>query len=468
MRRAAFAVPLILAACSGPQAKSLAAQPVPASYLAPQTQALAPGAWWQRELQDPALARLIAAALANSPDLAAAVARIDQARAGLRASQAERLPLLNGSASVTWNRSSPNESGFDPGNIPGAPKVDRTRTLYRAGIDASWDADLFGRLRADARAARARLNAANLDAAAVRLTLVTDVARNLVAARAASAREKVARETTATARESLDVAAKKVRAGLVSGVDVARAETRLFETAAAVPPIQAEGAARIAALAALTGLAPAEIAVLSHQSVAMPRFDSPAAGVPSDLLRSRPDIAAALARVAAADADTASALAARFPQMSITSVLGLVAPTLGGLFSGDALTASAGPSLAGPLLDFGRNRARAQQGRARADEAVATYRRTVLQAFSDVETSLARVDARERQVAALERQLKAAQDSLQIARIQYRSGLTDYLGVLDSELSVNRVRDQIVASKAELADAQLALFRAMGGDQPTT
>jgi outer membrane protein TolC len=184
------------------------------------------------------------------------------------------------------------------------------------------------------------------------------------------------------------------------------------------------------------------------------------------LLRRRPDVAAALARVAAADADTASALAARYPRLTITSAIGLVATALGGLFSGDALTASAASGLTGPLLDFGRNRARAEQAWGRADEAVAAYRQTVLRAFSEVETSLAQIDARQRQVTALERQLKAAQDSAGIARVQYRSGLVDYLGVLDAERSANRARDQIVAARAELSDAQLALFRAIGGDHP--
>jgi NodT family efflux transporter outer membrane factor (OMF) lipoprotein len=466
VKQAALALPLILAACSAPQPKSIAVQPVPALYLSPQPQALPAAEWWRRELRDPALARLITAALANSPDLAAAVARIAQARAGLRASEAERLPLLDGSAGVGWNRSSPNESGFDPGNIPGAPEIDRTRTSYRAGVDASWDADLFGRLRADTRAAQARLDAAGLDAAAVRLTLITDVARNLVAARAASAREEVARDTTASARESVGLAEKRVRGGLVAGIDVTRAETLLFETAALVPTIQAERSARIAALAALTGVAPAEIRALVDAAPDVPSFDSPAAGVPSDLLRRRPDVAAALARVAAADADTASALAARYPRLTITSAIGLVATALGGLFSGDALTASAGSGLAGPLLDFGRNRAHAEQAWGRADEAVAAYRQTVLRAFSEVETSLAQIDARQRQVTALERQLKAAQDSAGIARVQYRSGLVDYLGVLDAERSANRARDQIVAARAELSDAQLALFRAIGGDHP--
>lgn len=465
MTRAALALALLLAACATPQPRSQAVQALPPGFYAAAPDGLPATEWWHRRLSDPALARLVEAALANSPDLAAAAARIDQARAGLKASEAERMPLLTGSAGATYNRSSANEFGFEAvGGSAGGPRIDRERILYRAGIEGSWDSDLFGRLRSDERAARARLDAAGLDSAAVRLTLVTDVARNLVAARAALARETIARETVATARLGLDLATRRARSGLVAGIDRTRAETLLAEAAAALPPIQAEQAARVAALAALTGLAPAEIRPLVVQSAETPRFETPAAGVPSDLLLRRPDIAAALARVASADAATASAIAARYPRLSITGAIGLVAAALGDIFSVDALSASAGPGLVGPILDFGRNRARADQARAQAREAVAAYRGTVLRAFSEVETHLAAVDARERQRAALLRQLAAARETAEIARKQYRSGLTDYLGVLDSERSVNRAQDQLAAAEAEAADAQLALYRSIGGD----
>lgn len=465
MKRPALALVLLIAACATPQPHSVAVQPLPAGFYATGSEGLPPAEWWRRRLSDPALARLVEAALANSPDLAAAAARIEQARAGLKASEAERMPLLGGSAGVTYNRSSANEFGFeDAAGGAGGPRIDRERTLYRAGIEGSWDADLFGRLRSDERAARARLDAAGFDASAVRLALVTDVARNLVAARAALARERIARETVETARLGLDLASKRARAGLVAGIDRTRAETLLAETAAALPPIQAERSARVAALAALTGLAPAEIQALVAESPQTPRFETPAAGIPSDLLLRRPDIAAALNRVAAADAATASAIAARYPRLSITSAIGLVAVALGDIFSLDALSASAGPGLTGSILDFGRNRARADQARAQAREAVAAYRGTVLRAFAEVETSLAAVDARERQRLALLRQLAAAGETAEIARKQYSSGIADYLGVLDAERSVNRARDQLAAAEAEAADSQLALYRAIGGD----
>jgi NodT family efflux transporter outer membrane factor (OMF) lipoprotein len=466
VRRLVPAAALLLASCATTQPRSETAQPLPTAFYAAPAEGLAPADWWQRRLADPALARLVAAALATAPDLEAAVARVEQARAGLRGTEAERMPLLSGSSSVAYNRTSVNDFGFDGGEAgaPGGPQIDRDRVLGRAGLEGSWDADLFGRLRADSRAARARLDAAGFDAAAVRLTLVTDVARNFVAARAAAAREGIARDNVARAQDIVSVTRARTRAGLVAGIDVTRADSLVAEAAAAVPPVQAERRARVAALAALTGLAPAEIAGLVLASPQVPRIETPAAGLPSDLLLRRPDIAAAFARVAAADADTASALAARYPRLSITSTLGLVAAALGDIFSLDALTGSIGPGLAGPLVDFGRNRARADQARARGREAVAGWRGAVLRAFGEAEAGLAAVEARERQRLALERQLAAQRETAAIARVQYRSGLTDFLGVLDAERAVNRTRDGIAAAEAEAADARIALFRAIGGD----
>jgi NodT family efflux transporter outer membrane factor (OMF) lipoprotein len=465
--RAALLLALLLAGCATPEPRSAAIQPLPQSWFAPAPDAPAPEDWWRARLRDPALRRLVEAALANSPDLAGAVARIELARAGLRASEADRLPALNGSSSVTYNRTSTQEFGFQApaGAPPGqGPQIDRERILYRIGIDGSWDADLFGRLAAERRAASARVDAAGFDAAAVRLSLVTDVARNFVAGRAASAREAIANDNVRSARDSVSIASERVRVGLAPGIDRIRAENLLAEAASSVPSIQAERSGRIAALATLTGLPPAEIDTLVGAVAATPRFEAPAASVPSVLLQRRPDIAAALARVAAADADTAAAVRARYPRLSITATLGLVATALGDLFSADALSATAGPGLAGPLLDFGRNRARVAESRARASEAVANYRAAILRAFGEVETNLALVDARSRQRLALDRQLATAREAVDVARIQYRSGLSDYLGVLDAERALNRVRDQIAAIEAETADAQIALFRTIGGD----
>jgi NodT family efflux transporter outer membrane factor (OMF) lipoprotein len=456
---------LLLSGCSTVRPGSEAVQVLPPAFYTAPNAGLAPADWWQRRLQEPALARLIEAALANAPDLAAALARVEQARAGLRATEADRLPALNGSASVTYNRTATEQFGFDGGGGgPGGPQIDRERILYRAGVDASWDPDLFGRLGADRRAAAARLDAAGLEAASVRLTLITDVARNFVAARSATARAGVAQQNVRAAEDTVSVTRSRVKAGLVAGIDEARAQSLLAETAATLPPIQAERSGRVAALATLTGVAPGQITSLVAAGLNQPRFGLPASGVPSDLLLRRPDIAASLARVAARDAETASAIASRFPRLTITATIGLVASSLANLFSGDALSIVAGPGIAGPILDFGRNRAQVDLARARAAEAVASYRGTVLRAFGEAETNLAAAEARERQRIALQRLVAANQDTAVIARVQYRRGLTDFLGVLDAERALLRSRDQLIAAEAEAADAELALFRAIGGD----
>jgi len=462
---------LALAACATPERPRTdvsRTQPLPTAFYTAPAQGLAPEDWWARRLEDPALARLVQAALAGSPDLAAAAARIEQARAGLRASEAERRPLLNGNASVTYNRTAQEQFGFrvPEGGQGGSqgPQIETDRILTRVGVEGSWDADLFGRLAADQRAAAQRLTAAGFDAAAVRLTLITDIARNYFAARAASSREAVARETVESARSTRGVTATRARAGLAPGIDRIRADALIAETEAVLPPLAAERTARIAALAGLTGLAPAEIAPLVTPPLATAAIETPAVGVPSDLLLRRPDIAAALARIAAADEDTAAAIAARYPRLSITATLGLVASALTSLFTGDALSIVAGPTIAGPLFDGGRSRARVDQARAATEEAVADYRGTILRAFSEVETGLAAVEARRRQRTTLLRQLAAAREAVEVARIQYRTGLADFLGVLDAERSLNRVRDQIAAVEGETADAEVVLFRALGGD----
>ncbi|HZF44665.1 MAG TPA: efflux transporter outer membrane subunit [Sphingomonadaceae bacterium] len=453
-----------LAACAGPRAVTVP-PPVPPALSAFTAGPFGTpaGEWWRERLSDPGLVRLIEAALANSPDLAAASARIEGARASLRARNADRLPNIGGSAGATFSRSADAESigGGDP---PPGIAIDRERVTGRVGLDASYDLDLFGGLRADRRAAAARLDAAGADAAAVRLALVTDVARNYVAAAAANARAGVARDNVASARDLLGITRVRVRAGLVAGIDTTRAESLLAEASATLPPLEGERGARIAALATLTALSPAEIGPLVARAPAAPRFGGLSVGIPSDLLARRPDILAAIGRVAASDADVASALAARYPRLTVTGAVGLVATSLGRFFSGDALSLAAGPGLAGPLFDFGRNRAAVAGARARTDEAVADYRAAVLRAFGEVEQNLALAAAAERQRLALERLVAANADTASIARVQYRRGLTDFLGVLDVEQALFRSRDAAIAAAGRAADVQIALFRAVGGD----
>lgn len=417
-----------------------------------------PAQWWQARLADPALAALVDAGLRDAPDLAAAMARVEAARArlgGARAAQAPDLALAGG---VTRSRTAPATLGIDP--VP--PGFLRDRTVYSTQLSASFDPDVFGRLRATARAARLRLDAADADAQAVRLTLVTDIARNWVAVRAANARLAVARENLAAARDLEMLTGVRARAGLVPGLDAVRAASLAHEAEAALAPLIEARATRLAVLTTLTGLRQDRVAAIAGDGP-LPDFGPlPATAIPAALLVNRPDIVAAARRLAAADADTAAQAAARWPRFDITAVVGAASLAFGDLFTSAASTATLGAGLTMPVLDFGRNRARVAEQRALAAEAYAGYRASVLAAVSDVEINLAAAVARGGQQAALAAQQAADSEAEAIATIRYRRGLSDVLTVLDATRTRHRSRDQVVAAQAARLDAELALFRSIG------
>ena len=213
-----------------------------------------------------------------------------------------------------------------------------------------------------------------------------------------------------------------------------------------MPPLQAEFAAQIAALVTLTALAPTEIVDIIGPSSAPEPMGLLAVGIPSDLLLNRPDLAAALARVRAADADVAAAVASQYPRLTITGLIGFVARSLTGFLAADSLTLLAGPSVSGPIFDFGRSRAHAEGKRAEAVEAIHNFRRTTLSAFSEVETNLAAAQARRRQMTFLKHQVAADTEAATTARHEYRRGLTDFFNVLDAEQDLLRSRDELIVT----------------------
>jgi NodT family efflux transporter outer membrane factor (OMF) lipoprotein len=367
---------------------------------------------------------------------------------------------------VTRSRAAPATLGLDP--VP--PGFLRDRTLFTADLSASFDPDVFGRLRASTRAAGLRLDAADADAQAVRLTLVTDIARNWVAVRAANAQLAVAQDNLAAARDLEALTRIRAHAGLVPGLDAVRAASLTHEAEAAVQPLLETRAARLAVLTTLTGLPQERVAEIVGDGP-VPEFGPlPATSVPSTLLGNRPDIIAAARRLAAADAETAAQVAARWPRIDITAAVGAAALAFGDLFTSAASTAALGAGLTAPIFDFGRNKARVAEQQALAAEAFADYRATVLAAVADVETNLAAATTRARQQAAFSAQQAADTDAVAIATIQYRRGLADLLVVLDATRTGNRSRDQAVAAQAARLDAELALFRSIGiaAQKPTS
>ncbi len=401
-------------------------------------------------------------AAGDAPDLAAAMARIDAARALVRGAGAARLPAINASAGATGSRGS---QAVQPQN----PFFDRDQASFQTGIDASWDLDLFGRLRANQRAAAARLDAATADAAVVRIALETDIASAFIDHEDAAAREAIVERDITDARDLLRLTSIRARAGIVPGFDAVRADALLKDAEARRPPLVAARAEAIGRLVALTGRLTPEVQAMMPAAAAKPPTGALPAAVPSILLSQRPDVRAAALRLAAADQDVAAAAAARFPRLSITGALGLLALAAGDLFDGDALTASLGAGIAGPLLDFGRTGAELQRSEAVAREAFALYRGAVFRALGETEGNLAALTAARDRSTALAAQERVDADALSLARERYRLGLSDFLTVVDSQRNLNATRQSAQAARSDIARRAVQLYRALGGatDAPT-
>lgn len=411
---------------------------------------------------DRAFAELERRALADAPTLAAAVARIDAARAGVRGARAARLPNVDASGSVARERFNPGAQ-FG-GELPPGISIEPDRTNFRLGLDASWDADLFGRLRASERAAAFRLDAADADAAGVRLSLRGDIARAVLDARALDEREAVTRRDIASAADLVAVTRVRSRAGIAPEFDLVRAQSLEAEARGRLQPILSERATVLGRLVTLTG-SPVQEVRAALALPAGPRLSAaPALAVPSVMLRARPDVAAAERRLLAADQEIGAAAAERFPRLSITAALGLFALAAGDLFDDDSVIGSVGAGLAGPLLDFGRIGARIDQRQAEAREAFAEYRGALFTALGDTEAALGAIAAADRRAAVLERQALLDRDAAGLARERYRRGLDTFLTVIDAERTANNSRAAAIEAAADASRTRVALYRAIGGE----
>jgi multidrug efflux system outer membrane protein len=451
---------LLLSGCAGASLLERPAPALPPGYAVPAVPPQSGAGLAALVAADPAYKALLAAAEAGSPTLEVAAARVLQARAGLKAARAAGAPAIDASANVTRNRASLDQFNFD---IP-AGAFQRERTTLQPAIEARWELDLFGRLAAGRGAAAARLRAATADAAGTRLALENELARNLAAVRTIDARAGAAADAAASARQLDRLARVRAAAGLASGLDTATTAADVAAADAALAPIRAARAARVAALGRLAALPSGQVEALLQPPQSLAAADQwRIPDVPADLLRRRPDIEAAHARLAAADREVAAALAARFPALTLTGSLGWLTTTVAGLFTGDALAANAGATLAGPLLDFGRTAAEVARSRGAAAEAAGLYRDAVLGALAEVETALAEARGARAQAADLGRSADALARARQLAESQYRAGLTDARTVAEAARRLADARDRRLAADGDALDAALRLELATGG-----
>lgn len=456
-------MPLALSACAAGPAPDIAT-PVPAlpdGYFTAADDAAQGDLAQLLPHSDPAFQALRDQALANGPTLAVAMARIEAARAGAARAGAELFPNIGVNASATRNRTNPQQVGA---NLPAGVSIDTERTTYAGNVTARWDADLFGALKANKRAALARLDAANASAQAVRLALVSEIATSVIAWRSLETREAALKEDLEAAKQLAILAGKREEAGLAPGFDRVRAEAAAASSQSRLTTLDSERAQLVGRLVTLTAMDAGNVTTALAQPVVSAGLPTPPASLPSDLLQNRPDVAQAAAELTASDAELAYAARQRFPKLTLSAAIGLLAFDTANLFDNDSLVGSLGAGLAGPLLDFGRIAAEIDGATANKRAAFAAYRGAVFGALGDAEAAYGLVDTADIQAKAAKVEAENLQHAARLADTRYRAGLADFLTVLEARRAADASGERAASAMAQARRARVLLWQALGGD----
>jgi len=421
--------------------------------------------WWTA-FEDPLLDSLVDRAVRSNLDLRVAEARVREARAARAAIAAGQWPAVNTSGSYARSRTSENALNFP--SQGGASNFKLERNLFDAGFDANWEVDVFGGVRRRVEAADATVEATEYSRRDVLVTLLGDVARNYIDLRGAQRRLAVAHANLESQEDSLELTRVRFKAGLASDLDVARAEAQINTTAAQVPVI--ESALKQAAynLDLLLGLSPGALWRELEKQTAIPKLPADVlVGLPSDLLRRRPDIRFAERRLATATAQVGSAIADLFPKFFLTGIFGLQSISAGDWLTGGSRYWSIGPSIAWPVFDAGRIRANIEIRNAQQEQALQQYEQAVLAALGDVEKSLVNYAQEQGRYRSLNDAVAANRRAVAMANELYVRGLNDYLAVLDSQRALYVTETELAQSEAAMASNLVALYKALGGGWET-
>lgn len=409
---------------------------------------------------------LAAQALASSPTLGEAVARIDQARAGASRAGAERLPSLGANAAVTGTRTNPAQFG---GALPPGASFDTEQVAYSANLTARWDPDIFGRLRAQERAALARVDAATASSRAVRNALLAEIAASVIDWRTLEARQAEIEDDIAAAEELARLAGVREEAGIAPGFDRVRAESAANSSRSRLAALESERARLIGRLVTLTAQSGGQVRAalaLGDNDTSLPA--TPAA-LPSTLLANRPDVLAAAATLAAEDAELAATARRRFPVFELSAAIGLLAFSPSDVFDEDSVVGSLAAAVAGPLFDFGRIAAEIDGAAAEKQAAFQAYRGAVYTALGDAEAAYGLVAAADREFAAASAEAESLQRAARLAETRQEAGLADFLTVLEARRAADASGERAAAALGRAQRARVLLWQALGGEpQPIT
>ncbi|HVM62687.1 MAG TPA: efflux transporter outer membrane subunit [Verrucomicrobiae bacterium] len=427
--------------------------------------------WW-RTFHDPELNSLIERAVTTNYDLRIADGRLREARA-LRAGTAWDLgPTINGGAGYTDVRQSKNSLPFVTTGPVGSQISSNylfNYDLYDAHFDASWEIDVFGGRRRALERASALVSSLQEERHDILISVLAEVARNYVDVRDAQQRLAIANKNIAAQQEAVDIARARFRAGLASELDVKQADVLLATTQSQVPMIETAFKAGVHRLGVLLGREPG--ALLRELETVAPIPSTPPevpVGLPSDLLRRRPDVRRAERELAAATANIGVQTAELFPKFSLTGVAGFQSFGVGDWFSGGSKYWSAGPTVTWRLLDYGHVRSQIQTANAQAEQSLAVYDRTVLEALEDVENAMVAYAQEQVRHRTLQDAVDASRSAVEISNQLYKNGLTSFLDVVDAERSLYQAEDALVQSERTVTADLVTLYKALGGGWETS
>ncbi|WP_030539798.1 efflux transporter outer membrane subunit [Sphingobium sp. DC-2] len=445
---ALWSTAVLLAGCTAPDPPRPASSSVrpPPGWRTPlpAAAAITPG-WWQG-FGDPVLTSLVERALANNPDVAIAAARVQEARANERLARAQLFPSLDLGAGVTRSRSA--------GPLGTSTETTSAQPLFQA----AYEVDLFGRIANQVEAARLSAQASEAARDAAALAVASATATGYVTLLGLDMRRSVVQATITSRAEALRLARSRAEAGYTSDLELRQAQAEYEAAAQLLPQVELAIGRQENALSLLIGESPRAIgrgASLDRlRPLAVP------AGLPSDLLRRRPDLAQAERTLAASDSSLAAARAQYLPSIRLTGTAGL---TLSTALSDPLSIWSLGASILAPLFEGGRLRANVEGAAARRDQAAFAYQRAALTAFREVDDALIGIDRLAAQHVRLEAQRSALADALRPATNRYRAGYTTYLEQLDAQRALLSAELSLVQLRVDQLNALIALYQAMGG-----
>lgn len=426
---------------------------------------LEPGAlanWWE-QLNDPTLTSLVKEGMAANMDLRLAVERLREARAlrGIAASDA--YPNVDATSGANRSRNSDTLDG-------GFPTAGEDLTNFNVGLDASWEIDVFGRVRRSVEAADADVDVSRENMYGVMVAVAAEVADAYVEYRVLSRRLEIVRGTIAAQRDTVGLTNTRLDAGIANELEVSQAQSQLASRQAQLPVLQAAQRRAENRLALVLGRSPghpiSELAEASPLDALPQSMTQVPIGMPSELLRRRPDLRQAEREVAAATARIGVATADLYPRFSLTGSFGFSSGEVGSLLEADSRVWDIGPSMRWSIFNAGRVRANIEAADSRTRQSLLRFERSMLVALREVEDSLVNLAYEQDRQSALARTLDSSRRSATLADDRYRGGVGNFLDVLDAQRAAFDAEDQLAASRGDSLRALIALYKALGGGWP--